>query len=82
MNENEESAKKAVENSDLALWQAYCKKKEELETLQIDYNELQEKYRMACWLLREAAEELGRADYPDKNYPQISIEQFLGENDK
>ena len=75
MNENEEPAKKALENSDLALWQTYCEKKEELE-------DLEEKYRMACWLLYEAAEELGRIDYPDKNYPQTSIEQFLEENAK
>jgi hypothetical protein len=75
MNENEEAARKAVESSDLALWQAYCQKKEELE-------ELQEKFHSACWLLREAAEELGRIDYPDKNYPQTSIEEFLQENDK
>ena len=74
MNENEEPAK-ANESSDLALWQAYCEKKEELE-------DLEEKYRMACWLLSEAAEELGRIDYPDKNYPQTSIEQFLEENAK
>ena len=47
-----------------------------------DYNQLQEKFRMACWLLHEAAEELGRIDYPDVNYPQTSIEQFLEENDK
>ena len=31
MNENEEAARKAIESSDLALWQAYCEKKEELE---------------------------------------------------
>jgi hypothetical protein len=47
-----------------------------------DYNKLQEKFRSACLLLREAAEELGRIDYPDVNYPQNSIEQFLEENDK
>jgi hypothetical protein len=53
---------------------------QKLNELQTDYNELQEKFRMACWLLYEAAEELDRIDYPDKNYPQISIEQFLEEN--
>lgn len=75
MNENEEPAKKALESAGLVLWQAYCEKKEELE-------DLEEKFRMACWLLSEAAEELGRIDYPDKNYPQTSIEQFLEENAK
>jgi len=55
---------------------------DELEILQKQFEELQEKFRMACWLLRDAAEELGRIDYPDVNYPQNSIEQFLKENDK
>lgn len=71
---NDDIANKAIESSGLALWQAYCEKKEELE-------ELQEKFHSACWLLREAAEELGRIDYPDVNYPQNSIMQFLDEND-
>ena len=31
MNENEEAASKAIDSADLALWQAYCEKKEELE---------------------------------------------------
>ena len=72
---NDDIEKKAIESAGLALWQAYCEKKEELE-------ELQEKFHSALWLLREAAEELGRIDYPDKNYPQTSIEEFLQENDK
>jgi len=55
---------------------------DELEVLQKQFEELQEKFRTACWLLRDAAEELGRIDYPDVNYPQNSIEQFLEENDK
>jgi hypothetical protein len=71
MNECEEIAKKVIENSDLALWQAYCEKKEELE-------ELEEKFRMACWLLRDAADTLACMD--DANYPLISIMQFLEEN--
>jgi len=31
MNENEEAASKAIDSAGLALWQAYCEKKEELE---------------------------------------------------
>lgn len=46
--------------------------------LQADYNQLQEKYRMACWLLRDAADTLACMD--DANYPLISILQFLEEN--
>jgi hypothetical protein len=48
--------------------------------LQADYNQLQEKYRMACWLLRDAADTLACMD--GANYPLISIMQFLEENDK
>ena len=75
MNENEETAKKAVESAGLAIWRAYCEKKEELE-------DIEEKFQLAIWWLREAAEELGRIRYPDKNYPLTSIEHFLEENDK
>jgi hypothetical protein len=41
MNENEEAARKAIESSDLALWQAYCEKKEELEDAQYLIERLQ-----------------------------------------
>lgn len=41
MNENEETAKKAVESAGLALWQAYCEKKEELEDAQCLIESLQ-----------------------------------------
>jgi hypothetical protein len=47
-----------------------------------DHNQLQEKFQSAIWLLRQAAEELGRINYPNKKYPQTSIELFLEENDK
>lgn len=42
--------------------------------------DLEEKYRMACWLLRDAADTLACMD--GANYPLISIMQFLEENAK
>jgi len=49
-----------------------------VQKLQTDHDQLQEKYRMACWLLRDAADTLACMD--DANYPLISILQFLEEN--
>jgi len=43
-----------------------------------DYNKLQEKFRTACWLLRDAADTLACMD--GANYPLNSIMQFLEEN--
>jgi hypothetical protein len=53
---------------------------DELEVLQKQFEDLQERYRTACWLLRDAADTLACMD--GANYPLISILQFLEENYK
>ena len=50
-----------------------------VQKLQADYNQLQEKYRMACWLLRDAADTLACMDGV-VDHPLISILQFLEKN--
>jgi len=62
-----------MESAGLALYQDYSSIKQELE-------ELQEKFRTACWLLREAEDTLARKF--GANYPLGSIMHFLEENDK
>jgi len=51
---------------------------DELEVLQKQFEDLQEKFRSACWLLRDAADTLACMD--GANYPLNSIMQFLEEN--
>jgi len=51
---------------------------DELEVLQKQFEDLQDKFRTACWLLRDAADTLACMD--GANYPLISIMQFLEEN--
>ena len=62
----------AVENIDLLIARVF--------KLQADYNQLQEKFDSACFLLREAEDTLASMD--GATYPLGSIEQFLEENDK
>jgi hypothetical protein len=51
---------------------------DELEVLQLQFEDLQEKFRTACWLLRDASDTLASMD--GATYPLISIMQFLEEN--
>jgi len=51
-----------------------------VQKLQADYNQLQEKFNSACFLLREAEDVLASMD--GANYPLGSIMHFLEENDK
>lgn len=54
---------------------------DELEVLQRQFEDLQEKFRTACWLLRDAEDTLASMD--GANYPLgSSIMRFLEENNK
>jgi hypothetical protein len=53
---------------------------DELEVLQKQFEDLPDKFQTACGLLCESAEDLGRIDYPDVNFPQGSIMQCPEEN--